>query len=401
MYKKAKSIIIVLFFAFVAHCHLFGMFVITDGKDGCIVNARESGSWVARMCEGISLESNFVKRDGVVQEIGPLDASQGRNAYRVKALPCLRQPKSGPCGFYSLFHLSQMYKDQTLLDRDTFEDSFHDIYKYCDASGSGDMQKYVTRHMKYFTKENFTIASGGKESNRKIIILTDGWGREIRRKEMRDEFLYRVKEFQRNGTAQYLVIGTDVDVTILDVTLDWDNKNDRLHCIPNHWIALKIEWQGLPGQSPVILSVADSGSSKDLRYAELIHWYYHKFVHAHDFYLEREPMPAPIIAGPAAEVPILDDGMVGPVGAERRRLEPGLRDRDLEAALAASLESFEAEEARRTAERRRRHREAEEMRKMEEDFAVLTALESCLVAGHRLSEEEELRLAILRSKYGM
>jgi len=296
MCKITKSILLSLFVTLFAQFPISGMYYrinqnINPNADGCIKNV-ETGKY----CQHKTLEATFKFEKNNRKITNPYFSNQDKNAYKVRVLPCLRQPISGPCGFYSVFHLVQLLKGQSLLSRQALNNlyrgnsAYQRSINYGESSRSNEMQKVA---MKHFTNKNFIIAKNGREANQKTLIRYDGYGREIGR-ETSDGFLDRVKEFQRNGTTQYLVISCEKNATIPGIRLDWDNKNDRLNSLHNHWIAIKIEWvnKQKPGKCPVIISVAESGSPKDLRYARIIHWYYHKFVHAYNFYINRSKFPA-------------------------------------------------------------------------------------------------------------
>jgi len=272
-------------------------YVRVPAGDGDIKNTQ-----TGKFCKNRTLETVFryTPNFGAIYEGKNSDFQrQDKNVYKVRALPCLLQKDSGPCGWYSVFHVSQMCLGRNLLDRDAFNRSFGNLdreFKNASSKSSSTpssatdtMQQYISAYMKHLNNKNFVIASGGQEANQTITTKYqyDGYGNLLgRTKKTSCRFIDRVKEFQRKGTTQHLIIKTDADPTIPGVRLGWDNRNDRLNCLPQHGLALKIEWQNprRPGQCPAILSVADSGSPKDNRYIRLIHWYYHKFVHAHDFY---------------------------------------------------------------------------------------------------------------------
>jgi len=287
MYKIIKSILISLSFGLLSQFPLSGMFyqqrIINPNKDGCIINA-ENG----RLCDRQTLEATFEKRENTISQVNFYNfGSQDKNVYKVKAIPCLRQPRSGPCGFYSLFHLVQLYWGANLLNQNALNRllggnyAFQNSIKNGASSASNDIQNIANQKMRYFTENNFVVTDGQRDMNQPFTC--DQYQNRIGREDY-DSFINRIRQFQQNGTTQYLVISGSTNPNIPGIRLTWNNKNDRLNCLRGHWMALKIEWQGVAGQSPVVLSVAESGSPKDLRYAKLIHWYYYTFVHAHDFY---------------------------------------------------------------------------------------------------------------------
>ena len=266
MYKITRSAIISLSFLLLLPVQIYGFyanFTNDENQDGVIKSA------LSNRCSDQILSKNFIKRDNTISESKNLDVAQGRHTYTVQSMPCLKQIQDGPCGFYSIFHLSQMHHNKNLLDRQKLTNEFRREIYY-NTSKTKSMYNYIEQHTPYFNPtENFTIIS-----NKKSNIMPGE----------RDNLPILIRKFQTEGTPQYLVVHTNCNTPISDITLSWDNRNDRLACIENHWIAVKIEWQGREGQSPVIISIADSGSSKDNRFTYLAHWFYHKFVHEYNFY---------------------------------------------------------------------------------------------------------------------
>jgi len=250
MFKITKSIVISLSFALFTQFPISGMYNgIDPNADGCIQDAKTE-----KYRQEQTLEATFAfdEYNGTITEMDFYDfSSEDKNAYKIKAIPCLRQPVSGPCGFYSVFHLSQLYKGQSLLNRDALDrlysnnNAYQQSVSYEIASCSKKMQNIVDQKMNYFTNNNFTIANGGKEANREISTerTLDMYGNIISETTRdSDRFLDRVRKFQQNGTSQYLVISGDANATIPDVTLDW-NTASRPNCLRGHWMAIKLHGQ--------------------------------------------------------------------------------------------------------------------------------------------------------------
>jgi len=227
---------------------------------------------------------NFIANTRDVNEINESDFIKNgkrKNFYEVTARTCLRQPKSGPCGWYSMYHLSKLKNGGSLLKRNLFESTFDYSKRYCDTSSSRAMKEFIeSGNVKGLYSRNVMIVCSKMNDlnyfdNKKVITF----GRYNSIKE-------RIKDFQKNGNTQYLIVSTSSKSSINGINLHWDDKNNRRSCMGNHWIAIRIAWQdrSKPGKCSVCMDVADSGSVKDNRYAALIHWYYYMFVSKYNYY---------------------------------------------------------------------------------------------------------------------
>jgi len=240
-------------------------------SDGCIKNAQ-----TGNLCIGRGLETVFVKNGNTIREGNNANFNtNSRNVYKVRAEAGLHQPHSGPCGFYSIFHLSQLKSGASLLDRHTFERIFDHNVRHCDTSASNHMRQFIQQRIRNLNAPNVMISSVR-------INQANGYVSSFGRNNLQGH----IRDFQRNGTSQYIIASTDENSGIRGLRLNWDNRNDRLSCLANHWIALKISWsdRNRSGRCPIEISVVDSGGVKDNRYTALVHWYYNLFTHAYNYY---------------------------------------------------------------------------------------------------------------------
>lgn len=256
------------------------------GNDGCIKDAQSGSLFVNR-----PLEVVFAKNSDHVDIVDAKNfICSDKNIYKVIRYPGLFQGSSGPCGYYALNNILMAYfgltKVDQLLDRPKFEPFFASLIGYnlgkIDSVSNNEMYKIIKNNLKELDKSNIVI-SVEKINDLNCLryekLMTFG------SKDLLGSDI--IRDFQINGNAQYLIVNTgqeksDQSVSINGLTLNWDNSYDRLYCLENHWIVLKIEWQdpSKPGSCPVILSIFDSSGPRDNRFATLIHWYYYVFVHS-------------------------------------------------------------------------------------------------------------------------
>jgi len=248
---------------------------MNPNNDGCI---KDSDDGKLIVCEPV--EAVFVKSGKTISEGTDLDFCTGdENVYKIIQKPSLWQMVNGPCGYYALYNALSMYNGQdsckNLLDRVKFEENFA-IWKAHignEALSNYDVKDLVEKKVSELCKSNVIITvSDINSQNRMLESETFCFGGSTI-----DE---RIKDFQENGTEQYIILGTGTASKIKGIRFNWENFNGRHACVENHWVAIKIEWKdkSKPGKCPVIMTVADSSGTKDDRYAAPLHWYYQVFV---------------------------------------------------------------------------------------------------------------------------
>lgn len=261
---------------------------INPNCDGCLIN-----SDTGKLHIGDKLETVFVMDTGWSKKIRvgtERDFNRrSRFVYKVCQYPSVNQKKKGLCGFGSLFNILNLKEHRNtthcdfMLDRSKFEDLVRQGERYIrkkrwyrrgDGITNIDLQNFINNEIRQLCKKNV------------IISLLDIDDRDINNLYYRKYNIFgagsiwnRIRDFQRNGTTQYLIVQTSTKKEIRGITLDWKDINGRKACLPNHWIALKIAWKGEPMNSPVIITIADSGGPRDNRYVALIASYYDLFVH--------------------------------------------------------------------------------------------------------------------------
>lgn len=259
-----------------------------SGGDGCIESAQDG-----KITINVPLEAVFRKSGNQVSLIDCTEfcnckaCLQDNNFYKVIEYPCLYQKESGPCGYYSINNILLAYtglisKDKLLNDIE-FNDFYSKLVEYnCGKNKISNIEiaNIIRNKVTELCQPNVFI-SVAKMNNDFIIsnsdIMTFG--------STGGNATDRILDFRNNGTPQYIILGTaDKDQVshAKNLNLNWDNTNERLNCVENHWLVMTIEWQdpSQPGNCPVIIRVFDSSGPKDNRFAELIHWYYQVFVHS-------------------------------------------------------------------------------------------------------------------------
>jgi len=259
---------------------------VNPNSDGCL-----QCSVTGKLCVCKPLESVFVMCGKNVKEGSSRDFSNGgnKNVYKVREVPCVRQKRSGPCGYYSLFNLLCMFENSRkmksshcdygfMLDRKRFESFFSEWeqnvknmrgwFSSTDALSNREMKRLIESGAKSLHKKNVMISfcDINNLDNRKANTFAYG------------SIKGRIKDFRTKGTPQYIIFSSSSSKNVKGINLCWDDRRGRKACLGNHWIAMKIEWAGREQKSPVIISVADSGMTRDNRYAAMIHWYYQTFV---------------------------------------------------------------------------------------------------------------------------
>jgi len=264
---------------------------VNPNHDGCIVSAQDGSLSVGNAKEAIFVIENSRKGKRIRQVSGKDIKKRSKNIYKILELPSLYQAendskKNGTCGYFSLYHLLQMkcnskkiYKGEYdfLLDRRHFEPLYQDWKKYIqkrrrrrksDGLSNREIEQLIRNKVDQLVNSNITIFACEINSlDRRRIITLDG-----------SSIQHKIRDFRKKGTPQYLIVSTSQKKGIHGISLDWDNRCGRLTCIPNHWIAISLHWEGKPEKSPVKICIADSGGSRDNRFAALIHWYYYLFV---------------------------------------------------------------------------------------------------------------------------
>jgi len=265
-------------------------FQINPNCDGCLISSDDDKLYIGKKLEAIFvMEKGW---EGKRIKIGNVHdfRRKSKYVYKVCQLPCVNQKEEGVCGFGSLcniLHLKEHHgyveNYDFMLNRSSFECNLADWERYIygrrrgsrnDGLSNVELKRLINNKVHQLCHRNVILSFFDVDDNidnwhyRKYNTFSSGGS-------MRD----RIKDFQRNGTPQYIIASTSIKKRMRSVKLDWDDRSDRLSCLPNHWIALKIEWKGISMNSPVILTVVDSGGPRDNRYAALIHWYYKLFAH--------------------------------------------------------------------------------------------------------------------------
>lgn len=259
--------------------------------DGCIKSAQD-GSLILNK----PIETVFEKNNDNVSIVDLQKFNfNNKDIYKVIQYPSLCQIKQdgvfdgdeNSCGYYAINNILMAYTGQTkvdqLLNRKNFGAFYNNLVSFNNGKtgsvANNEISKIIDKKLKNLCKNNVMISVENINifnsiSDQKIITFgAANFSQD------------RIADFQFNGTPQYLIVGTGSKsnqlVGINGLNLNWDNSFDRLLCVKEHWIVLKIEWKdkSRPGNCPVILSVFDSSGPKDNRFAKLIHWYYYVFTH--------------------------------------------------------------------------------------------------------------------------
>jgi len=255
---------------------------IDPNHDGCFIDAQDGSLQAGRMKEArFVMETNG--REKMLREVSSSHVVN-KNFYKVREIPCLYQKIHGLCGYYALFNLMRLKQNEKkvsstdydfILNRQKFKAHFADWQEHVNRLRRGrngvgltnrEVESLIRSKAKVLCKKNVMISmcSVGECNPRKVRTFDH---RTIRKK---------IKDF-RKGIPQYLILSTSTDKKIKGIKIKWDDRRGRLSCLPNHWIAMKIEWEGRPQKSPVIISVVDSGGPRDNRFTALVHWYYYMF----------------------------------------------------------------------------------------------------------------------------
>ncbi|MFC1842808.1 hypothetical protein ACFLYU_04075 [Candidatus Dependentiae bacterium] len=255
-------------------------------KDGCMINNEDGSLSVADKLESVFIMSGNSMKEGTSADFD----TGGANVYKIKMLPSLHQKLNGPCGYYALFNLLNMYNGKKspteLLDRKQYETLFKEWKAYCKdlwVISNYDLRDLIMHKIPDLHKENVAISccdiNYTDEFDPKYVFT---FGKD------KHSIVQRVQDFRENGTPQYLIVGTNRETRkdIPSVNIQWDDYRGRRACPTGHWIAIKLEWAGKKGESPVIVSVSDSSGAQDNRFTAIIHWYYYMFAHK-DTYNEK------------------------------------------------------------------------------------------------------------------
>jgi len=221
-----------------------------------------------------------------------------KDVYKIIDVPSLDQFYGGPCGYYSIFNLRNFMEYGVamrnsncdynfMLDRKKLNQFFSEKCLQISRGGkewkgglNGTMMKnIIKRKFPEFIRDNVMISCCNVFSWRERTIGNlDSCIKTFDNKSIKNKII----DF-RGGREQYIIIGTlfgQNETEIDSVELDWDNRNNRRSCTKNHWLTMKMQWQGKPMQSPVKIFIADSDGRKENRFSALIHWYYYLFVHS-------------------------------------------------------------------------------------------------------------------------
>ncbi|MFC1842680.1 hypothetical protein ACFLYU_03425 [Candidatus Dependentiae bacterium] len=251
---------------------------LDPNNDGCIKAAEDE-----KLHVGQSLETVFMKsgRNLYIAEAADLVGAD-KNVYKIIQKPSLYQEVSGPCGYYALNNLLKECTGNTscscLLNRAEFDQFYDEVRGYNEyklAVSNIAMRDIIENKLTQLCKKNVMVSV--EDINHYNIlhernVITFGGG----------TAMDRVKDFQENGTPQYIVASTSERGSIPGLRLYWDNIDDRLYSTDNHWLAIKIEWadENRPGKCPVHITVFDSSGPKDNRFSAIVHWYYYVFAHS-------------------------------------------------------------------------------------------------------------------------
>lgn len=254
---------------------------LNPNGSGCIKDAENGNLSVDKPIEKV-----FVKNGDRVDIAGSDRFAYGdKNIYKVIQYPCIHQETEGPCGYYALGNLLKAVRGEVLPGQLLNWAEFDGFYKRlkalnCDLKSmtNGNMREIIKSDLLELNKDNVMISVEMINRRNKIEaskVYTFASQMSVKEK---------IRDFQVNGITQYLIIGTGSkkeNSSINGLSLNWDNSLEKLNCVEDHWLALKIEWANpsRPGKCPVILSVFDSSGPKDNRFATLIHWYYYLFAH--------------------------------------------------------------------------------------------------------------------------
>jgi len=258
---------------------------IDPNGDGCL-----QCSVTGRLSVCKPLESVFVKSGRNIKEGQIEDFSCGdRNVYMVREVPSIKQKVKGPCGYYALFNVLCMAENDGkmrsadcdysfIVDRERFETLFSQwreavggirgSFSGPRAISNREMKKLIKRSIDPLYKDNVMVSICDINNLDNTYANTFASG----------SIKGRIKDFRKNGTPQYFIFSSSPSKKVKGLKLCWDDRRERKACLDNHWLAMKIEWAGKPQKSPVIISIADSGMTRDNRYAAMIHWYYKVFV---------------------------------------------------------------------------------------------------------------------------
>jgi len=244
------------------------------GNDGCLTNGENGNLCVAKPLELVFVMNGKEVRPGCEGDF----KSGGSNICKVINLPSLHQKVNGPCGYYALFNLLKIHNGEItpaqLLDRAAFEAVYPVWRANCsnvEALSNYDLKALLEKCTPGLCKDNVLISCCDVNCNKYEDLGGFKYGDE-------NTIATRIKDFRENGRTQYLIVGTDEKTDCIPgIKLKWDDFNGRRSCTPNHWIAMKIEWAGKPGYSPVIITVSDSSGPYDNRFTATIHFYYYIF----------------------------------------------------------------------------------------------------------------------------
>jgi len=250
-------------------------------NDACIIDYEDRSLRVAETIESVFVYDGNKIKEGTAQEF----CDGGPCVYKVRTIPSLFQRVSGPCGYYALFNLGKLYYGKTQageqLNRDEFEELFAQWKKYTQnqsALGVSSLDRLIENRVAGpdLCKDNVFVMLCSM-SKKCPFYDADFAFFGINDKAAGNNSLdKRINDFHVNGTPQYFLMGTGPEIhSIPGITLEWGHCT----CLDDHWFAIKIEWSGLAGKSPVIITVADSSGPQDNRFAALIHWCNRKFAY--------------------------------------------------------------------------------------------------------------------------